>query len=100
MRAATARTLSSQCPDFQTERMTIAPHFISKAQLAEELGVAKSTVSLSVKQGLPVRADGKLNRRDAYAWCVAMTTHSNHCHKGRWAAYDALHAERRESHHR
>ncbi len=38
---------------------------ITKADLARELGVSKSRVSQYVKEGLPVRPDGKLDREAA-----------------------------------
>ena len=41
---------------------------ISKAQLAREIGVSKARISQLVSGGLPVRADGKLDRILALNW--------------------------------
>ncbi|WP_375408948.1 hypothetical protein [uncultured Methylobacterium sp.] len=40
----------------------------TKAALADELGVTRPRVSQYVKAGMPVRADGKLNRDEALNW--------------------------------
>ena len=40
----------------------------TKAALADELGVTRARVSQYVKQGLPVRSDGKLDRDVALNW--------------------------------
>lgn len=41
---------------------------ITKAALADELSISRPRVSQYVKAGLPVRADGRLNRADALNW--------------------------------
>lgn len=41
---------------------------LSKAQIAKELGISAGRVSQLIKAGLPVRADGKVNRDTALAW--------------------------------
>ena len=41
---------------------------ITKAVLASELGLSKGRISQYVTAGLPVRADGKLDRDEALAW--------------------------------
>ena len=41
---------------------------ISKANLAAELRISKARVSQYVAEGLPVRSDGKLNRKEALNW--------------------------------
>ena len=44
------------------------PRLVTKAEFAEELGVAKSRVSQLVDMGLPVAPNGKVRRSDALAW--------------------------------
>jgi hypothetical protein len=43
---------------------------ISKAELAEELGIAGSGVSKLCARGLPVRADGRIDLLAACRWIV------------------------------
>ncbi|MDV2987410.1 UNVERIFIED_CONTAM: hypothetical protein Q9R58_24165 [Methylobacteriaceae bacterium AG10] len=40
----------------------------TKAALADELGISRARVSQYVRDGLPVRSDGKLNRDEALNW--------------------------------
>ena len=46
---------------------------VTKAFLAAELGVTKARVSQYVKQGMPVRKDGKVDRDDAVKWISAFS---------------------------
>jgi phage terminase Nu1 subunit (DNA packaging protein) len=48
--------------------MVEAASIITKAQLAELLGVSRPRVSQFVGEGLPVRVDGRLDREVALAW--------------------------------
>ena len=41
---------------------------VTKAELARELGLHRSTIGHYVKRRMPTRADGKLNRLEALAW--------------------------------
>lgn len=41
---------------------------ISKSQLAGELGISRARVSQYVKEGLPIRKDGKIDRESALNW--------------------------------
>jgi hypothetical protein len=41
---------------------------ISKAELAEELGIARSGVSKLIDRGLPVRVDGRIDLLEACTW--------------------------------
>jgi hypothetical protein len=43
----------------------------TKAQLARELGLSRPRVTQLCQAGLPVRADGKLNRVEAVEWVKA-----------------------------
>lgn len=43
----------------------------SKAVLADELGVTRGRISQYIRDGLPVRPDGKLNREQALNWIDA-----------------------------
>lgn len=49
--------------DYQTP-----PDVISKSAFAQEIGVSKPRVSQLVKEGLPVTANGKIDRAVALAW--------------------------------
>src|SRR4051812_6948759 len=40
----------------------------TKSALAAELGITRGRVSQYVSAGMPVRADGKLNREEAIRW--------------------------------
>jgi phage terminase Nu1 subunit (DNA packaging protein) len=53
---------------------------ISKTELARELAVSKARVSQLVARGLPVRADGTVNRAEALRWIAKYTASS----RGGW----------------
>lgn len=44
---------------------------ITKAELSRELGVSKARVSQYIREGLPVRDDGKIEAEAAFAWVAA-----------------------------
>lgn len=57
------------------------PEIITKAELATLLGVSRPRVSQLVRDGLPVRADGKLDREAALGWLRRYATS--------WRLYEA-----------
>ncbi|MEM6440055.1 MAG: hypothetical protein AAF763_10235 [Pseudomonadota bacterium] len=50
------------------ERRNGPPPVLSKSAFADELGLTKARVSQLIDKGLPVRADGRLDRAAAFAW--------------------------------
>ena len=65
---------------------------ISKAQLAEELLIAPPAVSRYVREGMPVRADGRINREAALDW-VSRNRVTADVTKGSNRARRLLHAD-------
>ncbi len=54
---------------------------ITKAALARELSLSKPAVTNYVRRGMPVRPDGRLNRREALAW-IRSHVDPHHASKG------------------
>lgn len=58
-------------PDLIEHDAGAPPPVISKSAFADELGLSKPRVTQLIEKGLPVRADGKLDRSAALAWYAA-----------------------------
>ncbi len=50
---------------------------ITKAELADQLEISRPRVSQLVARGLPVRADGRIDREQALKWLAFYMTYSN-----------------------
>jgi hypothetical protein len=50
------------------QQVTSRDEVITKADLARELNVHRSTIGFYVRKGMPIRADGRVNRRQALKW--------------------------------